>query len=238
MSYILRMIDEGEHQHQDFKLRVDDPQKIAKTLSAFANTEGGRLLIGVRDSGEVAGCNVEEEFHMIQCAAEMHCKPAIAFESQVWKHGYLSVLEVKVPRSPQRPHYVELPERAEHSGKSKDRWQAFLRKDDKIHKASPVMIKVWNYEMRMDRSEFRYDEYVGRLFKRWRDGHHLRFPQVARTARMEFEDAEDLLALLTVWGIVEGSYGKQGYRYGLASEEALSLLESEGAEAFRWKHAG
>ena len=55
---------------------------------------------------------------------------------------------------------------------------------------------------------------------------------------MEFEDAEDLLALLTVWGIVEGSYGKQGYRYGLASEEALSLLESEGAEAFRWKHAG
>ena len=55
---------------------------------------------------------------------------------------------------------------------------------------------------------------------------------------MEFEDAEDLLALLTVWGIVEGTYGKQGYRYGLASEEALSLLESEGAEAFRWKHAG
>ena len=41
MSYILRMIDEGEHQHQDFKLRIDDPQKIAKTLSAFANTEGG-----------------------------------------------------------------------------------------------------------------------------------------------------------------------------------------------------
>ena len=56
MSYILRMIEEGEHQHQDFKLRVDDPHKIAKTLSAFANTEGGRLLIGVRDSGEVAGC--------------------------------------------------------------------------------------------------------------------------------------------------------------------------------------
>ena len=238
MSHILRMIDEGEHQHQDFKLRVDDPLKIAKTLTAFANTEGGRLLIGVRDSGEVAGCNVEEEFHMLQCAAQMHCKPEVAFESQVWKHGYLSVLEIKVPRSPQRPHYVELPERAEQTGKSKNRWQAFLRKDDKIHKASPVMIKVWQYEMRMDRSEFRYDEYVGRLFKRWREGQQLRFPQVARTARMEFEDAEDLLALLTVWGIVEGTYGKQGYRYGLASEEALSLLESEGAEAFRWKHAG
>jgi hypothetical protein len=92
--------------------------------------------------------------------------------------------------------------------------------------------------MRMDRSEFRYDVHVGKLFHRWREGQHLRFPQVARTARLDFEDAEDLLALLTVWGIVEGTYGKLGYRYGLVSEEALTLLESEGAEAFRWKHAG
>ena len=236
MSYILRMIEEGEHQHQDFKLRVDDPHKIAKTLSAFANTEGGRLLIGVRDSGEVAGCRIEEEFHMIQCAAEVHCTPAVAFETQVWKHQYFSVLEVKVPQSPKRPHYVE--HRNARGEAVPGAWNAFLRKDDRIHKASPVMVKVWQYEMRIDRSEFRYDEYVGRLFKKWRDGHRLRFPQVARTARLEFDQAEDLLALLTVWGIVEGEYGKQGWRYGLASEEALTLLESEGADAFRWKHAG
>ena len=75
MSFVLRMIAEGEHQQQDFKLRVDDAAKIAKTLCAFANSHGGRLLIGVRDSGEVAGCRVEEEFHMVQCAAEVHCHP-------------------------------------------------------------------------------------------------------------------------------------------------------------------
>ena len=48
-------------------------------------------------------------------------------------------------------------------------------------------------------------------------------------ARMEFEDAEDLLALLTV-----GHRGRElrqaGLPVWLASEEALSLLESEGAE--------
>ena len=234
MSYVLRMIEEGEHQQQDFKLRVDDPHKMAKTISAFANTDGGRLLIGVRDGGEIAGCRVEEEFHMIQCAAEMHCKPAVTFESQVWKHGYSSVLEISIPKSAHRPHFVELNE----AKPNQPRWQAFLRKDDKIHKASPVMVKVWQYQMRLDRSEFHYDEYVGRLFKRWREGQNLRFAQVARTARLEFKEAEDLLALLTVWGIVEGQYGRQGYRYGLVSEEALSRLESEGADAFRWKHAG
>ena len=30
------------------------PEKIAKSLSAFANTEGGRLLVGVKDNGKIA----------------------------------------------------------------------------------------------------------------------------------------------------------------------------------------
>ena len=47
--YILGLIKEGEHQQQDFKYRVSDACKLAKSVSAFANTDGGRLLIGVRD---------------------------------------------------------------------------------------------------------------------------------------------------------------------------------------------
>ncbi len=47
---LLNKIKEGEHQTQDFKFRIDSSQKIAKTLSAFANTDGGSLLIGVKDN--------------------------------------------------------------------------------------------------------------------------------------------------------------------------------------------
>ena len=50
-QYLLSLIREGEHQQQDFKYRVVDAQKLAKSVSAFANTDGGRLLIGVRDDG-------------------------------------------------------------------------------------------------------------------------------------------------------------------------------------------
>ena len=32
MSYVLQMIEEGEHQTQDFKMRVDNARKIAKTI--------------------------------------------------------------------------------------------------------------------------------------------------------------------------------------------------------------
>ena len=43
-GYLLRLSREGEHQQQDFKYRVADACKLAKSVSAFANTDGGRLL--------------------------------------------------------------------------------------------------------------------------------------------------------------------------------------------------
>ena len=64
--YLLSLIREGEHQQQDFKYRVADACKLAKTVSAFANTDGGRLLIGVRDDGHLSGVRSEEEIYMMQ----------------------------------------------------------------------------------------------------------------------------------------------------------------------------
>jgi predicted HTH transcriptional regulator len=70
------MLNEGEHQQQDFKFRVDDARKIARTLVAFANTDGGRLLIGVKDNGKVVGVNAEEDFYVAEAAARVHSKPS------------------------------------------------------------------------------------------------------------------------------------------------------------------
>ena len=60
---LMDLIEEGEHQQQDFKYRIDSSQKISKTLAAFANTDGGRLLIGVKDNGRIAGVDPQEEIH-------------------------------------------------------------------------------------------------------------------------------------------------------------------------------
>jgi hypothetical protein len=63
---IERLVAEGEHEHLEFKqtLRWDVRQQMAnkkledvviKTIAAFANHEGGTLLIGVADNGAVTG---------------------------------------------------------------------------------------------------------------------------------------------------------------------------------------
>ena len=76
-NYIQKLIKEGEHQMLDFKFEISDSKKIARTLVAFANTDGGRLLIGVKDNGNISGIRSEEEKYMIQTAAESFCQPQL-----------------------------------------------------------------------------------------------------------------------------------------------------------------
>ena len=54
-DYIHKLVAEGAHAHEDFKLAISDDRKIAKRLSALANSGSGRLLVGVKDNGRIAG---------------------------------------------------------------------------------------------------------------------------------------------------------------------------------------
>lgn len=134
---ILSRIKEGEHQQQDFKYRIDDQKKIARTLVAFANTDGGRLLIGVKDNGKITGINPEEEFHMIQGAATMFCKPSLEFESKVWQEGFRLILEIRVPKSESLKYMAQDEE---------SKWKIYIRRDDHTLLANKILIKIWNLE--------------------------------------------------------------------------------------------
>ncbi len=103
---ILELIQQGEHQQLDFKFQISDSKKIARSLVAFANTDGGRLLIGVKDNGRIAGVRSEEEFHMIEAAAQLYSKPPVSYEHQQWQIEGKTVLEIMVHPSDQKPHFA------------------------------------------------------------------------------------------------------------------------------------
>jgi predicted HTH transcriptional regulator len=137
MQTLKEMISEGEHQMLDFKFRIDDQRKIARTLVAFANTDGGKLLIGVKDNGKITGINPEEEFHMIQGAAQLYCDPILEFESTVWKEDFRLVLEIKILPSGS-VKYKALNDLNE--------WKYYLRVNDQTIIANKIILKVWNFE--------------------------------------------------------------------------------------------
>jgi len=134
---LLDMIAKGEHQKQDFKFAVNDSKKIARSLSAFANTDGGRLLLGVKDNGKIAGVESDEEYYMIEAAAKIHCKPNVPFETRKWEVEGKTVLEIIIPKSKKKPHSAP-----DKEGKPK----AYVRVKDQNIVANRILIEVWKKE--------------------------------------------------------------------------------------------
>jgi predicted HTH transcriptional regulator len=131
---IKRLIFEGEGVSLDFKKTISSCEKIARTMSSYANNKGGRLLIGVADDGTIKGVKSEdEERYMITKAAHMYCKPALepAFE-EVYVDDKL-VLVVTIDESNLKPHYA-----LAEDGK----WWVYVRVKDKSVLASKIVVDV------------------------------------------------------------------------------------------------
>jgi ATP-dependent DNA helicase RecG len=54
------LISQGESDRIEFKTKIINQNEIVKVLTAFANTEGGYLIIGVDDKGCIVGLTEEE----------------------------------------------------------------------------------------------------------------------------------------------------------------------------------
>jgi len=103
-NYLKKLIKEGENQQLDFKYCVSDSRKIARTLSAFANSNGGKILIGVRDNGRIAGIKSDEEYYMVDTAAQFFCRPKITYSIKQQMTGGKTILEVEVLKGNKRPY--------------------------------------------------------------------------------------------------------------------------------------
>jgi predicted HTH transcriptional regulator len=148
-TYIEKLIEQGEHQHLDFKFAVNDSRKIARSLVAFANTKGGKLLIGVKDNGVIAGVRTVEEYYMVESAALIYSKPSIHFFSHEWNIGGKKVLEISVDEGKHKP-YKALGE----DGK----WLAYQRVDDQNIVANSVLLAFWQRQSEAKNTFIQYGE--------------------------------------------------------------------------------
>ena len=104
-------MNEGEHAHLEFKRKVAHPEKIVREIVAFANTEGGNLLIGVNDDGNLSGLKYpDEEAYVLEKAIASHCKPALNFEREfIPLSEKKTIIRYHIPKSERKPHYVVEP---------------------------------------------------------------------------------------------------------------------------------
>ncbi|MDR1130595.1 MAG: ATP-binding protein [Prevotellaceae bacterium] len=132
--YLYNLIAQGEHGTLEFKYEINDPRKIARTLVAFANTGGGRLLVGIKDNGTVSGVSIDEEYYMVESGAKLYSRPEIDFKLKIHPvPNGRHVLEFIIESSTSKPHAVVCP------GKLPE---AYIRVHDENILAHPVWIKV------------------------------------------------------------------------------------------------
>lgn len=137
ISELRRLVRQGEHVQLEFKRKANHPDKIAREIVAFVNTEGGYLLIGVDDDGQIYGTkSAEGDAYELSQYLEKNCYPRIDCTiSHVPVNARREVLVMKIAPSNQKPHFV----RVENGIKSKI---AYVRVADMSITASREMVSI------------------------------------------------------------------------------------------------
>lgn len=193
-NHIQKLIQEGEHQMLDFKFEISDSRRIARSLAAFANTDGGRLLVGVKDNGAIAGVRSDEEIHMIQAAAEMYCQPKVEYTTEEWEINGKTVLEVIIPRDKHHKH--KAPD-------SQGDYKIFVRVKDENLVADPILIKVWKSEKFSRPAKITFTETETHLLSFLSEHGEITLQEFQKLARINRRKAEAIIADFIIVGTIE-----------------------------------
>jgi len=205
-TYLYKLIQEGEHQRQDFKYCINDSKKIAKSLVAFANTDGGRLLVGIKDNGKIVGIRTDEEFYMVEAAAKIYSNPPINFSTQQWQIEGKTVLEIQIESSSTKPHFAK-----DENGK----WLAYQRVDDENYLASKIQINVWKKNNSSVGIHFTYSEYEKYLIDYLLNNPSITISKFMRQAHVSRNKAEEVLTNFIIMDVIEMTSEKDGTVFSL-----------------------
>lgn len=190
------LVKKGEGEHLEFKLKSNHPEKIVREVVAFANSGGGKLLVGVGDDKTIKGLkDAEEDEYTLSRAIDKYIYPRISFKKErVAITPDRDVLVLTIPRSVDKPHYV-----VDDTGAK----QAYIRVEDKSIQASREMKEI----MRRGRGErdvsFQYGEKEEKLMKLLDEKESVTVDLFATVAGIPRKMASNTLVVMVLARILE-----------------------------------
>ena len=103
---IRRLIEQGETRTVEFKSRIDDVEEFVESVVAFANTEGGIILLGVRDDAYVCGLSEKDNKERVESIIRSHCIPYPKYECSERQLYDKKILLVRVEEGNDKPYTV------------------------------------------------------------------------------------------------------------------------------------
>ncbi len=203
------LVRRGEGHQLEFKLKSAHPEKIIREVVAFANSDGGLLLIGVGDDKSIPGLKYADEDEYLLCRAiDKHCFPHIQYAvDRVALPDEREVLVFSVPRSVGRPHYVvpdlNLP----------DDKKAYIRVADQSLQASREMREILKGERLARDVRFCYGEKEAALMHHLGQHDSITVEGFAAIANIPRKIASRTLVLLVLANVLRVQPGEMLDRY-------------------------
>lgn len=145
-----KLVSQGEGSTLEFKRKASYPDKIVREMIAFANAQGGTLLVGVSDDGDLAGLkHPEGESHVIHQSLRK-CKPRLPVTESLISIGSSKyVIQYHIAESKTKPHYFL-------DGEKKE---AYIRVKDQSIRASKEVREIARRSQLKKDIRFHYGEH-------------------------------------------------------------------------------
>ena len=194
LQSLQRLVAQGEGLTLEFKRKANFPEKIVRELVAFANSEGGYLLVGVNDNGSLPGLKfADEEQFVLDRAITLCSKPRIKYDCfTVPVNDNRAILVYQIYPSKKKPHYA-----LEHSGQ---KWgKAYVRVNDKSVKASREEVEILRKQKHSDFGQrIIYGEKENILFKYLENENKVTLAEYCKIADLPRKTASQTLVKLVL----------------------------------------
>ncbi len=129
------LILDGESTTLEFKRKFTTSEKIAKEISALANTKGGYILFGVDDDGSILGVESEKTaIDSIENSCNFFLEPPVLPEIEIVDLYGRDIVVVRINESDTKPHKV--------INSNDEKGIAYIRVGEQSVIASREMVKV------------------------------------------------------------------------------------------------
>jgi predicted HTH transcriptional regulator len=187
------LVKTGESLFLEFKRTIPSPEKIAREICAFANSNGGTLIIGVDDDGSLVGVESYYEQHFLLTEATHYLlKPAIEPHVEIVPFKNREIVLVKIEEAEDKPVFVDLG----------DEWAGFVRVNDKSIKASKEMLQVLKNRTSDEGVTFEFGPNEQKLFRFLNQYERITVNEFSNLVNISYRRASRILVNLVSAGVL------------------------------------
>ncbi len=104
-SKIVKLIKQGESQRLEFKPSLSDINRITETICSFANAQGGVVIIGINDTGDIEGIDIgKQTVERLTNSLVDNLDPKVYPEIKVLTIDKKEIIIIEVKESSDKPH--------------------------------------------------------------------------------------------------------------------------------------